>query len=189
VTILDNYSRAVLASGLSRTPDLGTFRMVLFMAIQQHGAPEGLVTDGGSIVRAKQLLTVLARRGVQKHEIARRQAWQNSVEALVGGQRRMADWGVAPAGTWSERLAVHDLWVTEHNDQDHSAHQERPEDRRRLAAVLPRVCGGGSTPTTGTASSPARGLGGCWIGRATRGSSGGGSLPSAAWAASRWRCG
>ena len=35
VTILDNYSRAVVASGLSRTQDLGTFLMVLFMAIQQ----------------------------------------------------------------------------------------------------------------------------------------------------------
>ncbi len=74
VTILDNYSRAVLASGRSRTQDLGAFLMVLFMAIQQHGAPEGLVTDGGSIFRAKQLLTVLDRLGVAKHEIAPRQA-------------------------------------------------------------------------------------------------------------------
>ena len=40
VTILDNYSRAIVASGLSRTQDLGAFLMVLFMAIQQHGAPE-----------------------------------------------------------------------------------------------------------------------------------------------------
>lgn len=141
VTILDNYSRAVLASGLSRTQDLGTFLMVLFMAIQQHGAPEGLVTDGGSIFRAKQLLTVLDRLGVAKHEIAPRQAWQNYVEALFGVQRRMADWGFAHAGSWSELLAVHDLWVANDNDQDHFAHQERPEDRRSPAAVLHWVCG------------------------------------------------
>ena len=141
VTILDNYSRAVVASGLSRTQDLSTFLMVLFMAIQQHGAPEGLVTDGGSIFRAKQLLTILDRLGIQKHEIARRQAWQNYVEALFGVQRRMADWGFAHAGSWPELLAVHDLWVADYNYQDHFAHQERPEDRRSPATVLHRVCG------------------------------------------------
>lgn len=141
VTILDNYSRAVVASGLSRTQDLGTFLMVLFAAVRQHGAPEGLVTDGGAIFRAKHLLTVLERLGVVKHEIARRQAWQNYIEANFGIQRRLADWGFARAGNWPELLAVHDHWVTEHNFQDHYAHQDRPEDRRSPAAVLHRVCG------------------------------------------------
>ncbi len=42
------------------------------------------MTDGGSIFRAKPLLTVLDRLGVAKHEIAPRQAWQNDVEALFG---------------------------------------------------------------------------------------------------------
>jgi len=141
VTILDNYSRAIVASGLSRTQDLGTFLMVLFAAVQQHGAPEGLVTDGGSIFRAKHLLTVLDQLGVVKHEIARRQPWQNYIEANFGVQRRLADWDFARAGNWPELLAVHDHWVTEHNFQDHWAHRERPEDRRSPAAVLHRVCG------------------------------------------------
>jgi hypothetical protein len=141
VTILDNYSRAVVASGLSRTQDLGAFLMVLFTAIRQHGAPEGLVTDGGAVFRAKQLLTVLDRLGVVKHEITRRQAWQNYIEANFGIQRRLADWGFARAGSWPELLAVHDHWVTEHNFQDHYAHQDRPGDRRSPAAVLHRVCG------------------------------------------------
>ena len=139
ITILDNSSRAVVASGLSRTQDLGTFLMVLIMAIQQHGAPEALVTDGGSVFRAKQLLTILERLGIQKHEIARRQAWQNSVEALFGVQRRMVDRGFLHAGSWPELLAVHDLWVADDNEQDHFAHQERPEDRRSPAAVLHHV--------------------------------------------------
>src|SRR5262245_59375023 len=109
--------------------------MVLFAAVQQHGAPEGLVTDGGSIFRAKQLLTVLDRLGVVKHEIVRRQAWQSYIEANFGIQRRLADWGFGRAGSWPELLAVHDHWVTEHNFQDHYAHQDRPEDRRSPAAV------------------------------------------------------
>ena len=122
VTILDNYSRAIIVSGLSRTQDLGAFLMVFFMAIQQHGAPEGLVTDGGSVFRAKQLQVILERLGVTKHEIARRQPWQNYIEANFGIQRRIADWGFLHAGSWSELLVVHDQWVTEHNYQDHFAH-------------------------------------------------------------------
>jgi hypothetical protein len=105
--------------------------MVFYMATQHHGAPEGLVTDGGGLFRAKHLLTVLDRLGVVKHEIARRQAWQNAIEANVGIQRWLADWGFAHGGTWPELLAVH--------DQDLYAHQERPEDRRS-PAVLRRVC-------------------------------------------------
>jgi hypothetical protein len=76
--------------------------MVLFAAVRQHGAPEGLVTDGGSVFRAKHLLTVPDRLGVVKHEIARPQAWQTSIEANFGMQRRLADWGFVRAGSWPE---------------------------------------------------------------------------------------
>jgi hypothetical protein len=145
VTILDNYSRAVVASGLSRTQALRAFLMALYMAIRQHGAPEKLVTDGGAIIRAKQLLTVLDRLGVVKHEIARSQAWQNYVEANFGIQRRLADWGFARAGNWPKLLAVHDHWVTEHNNQDHDATRtdqrtgaaRRGRDLSRAGCVLP----------------------------------------------------
>ena len=58
-----------------------------------------------------------------KHEIAPRQAWQNSGEALFGVQRQMTDWGFAHAGFWSELLAVHDLWVADEYDQDHFARE------------------------------------------------------------------
>ena len=101
--------------GFSHTQDLGTFLMALFMAIQQHGASEVLVTDGGSIFRVKQLATLLDRLWVQKYGIARRQAWQNYVEALFGVQRRMADRRFAYAGSWSELLVVHDQWVADYN--------------------------------------------------------------------------
>jgi putative transposase len=47
ITILENYSRAILASALSPRQDLTAFLIVLYAAIRQHGAPEALVSDGG----------------------------------------------------------------------------------------------------------------------------------------------
>jgi putative transposase len=49
ITILENYSRAVLASAISRTQDLTAYLIVLFAAIRMHGSPDGLVSDGGGV--------------------------------------------------------------------------------------------------------------------------------------------
>ncbi len=115
ITLLDNYSRAIVASGLSRTQDLSAFLMVLYMGVQQHGAPEVLVTDSGGVFLAKEARRIYAALGIRKEEIARRQPWQSYIEAAFGVQRRMADWAFAQAGTWPELLAVHDQWVADYN--------------------------------------------------------------------------
>ena len=49
LSILENYRRAILASGLSRTQDLSAFLIVFFAAVRQHGAPAVLVSDSGGI--------------------------------------------------------------------------------------------------------------------------------------------
>jgi putative transposase len=141
ITVLDNYSRAIVASGLSRTQDLSAFLMVLYMGVQQHGAPETLVTDNGGVFLAKEAQRLYQALGIEKRESDRRQPWQSYIETAFGIQRRMADWAFANAGTWPELLAVHDQWVADDNDQDHFAHRHRHEDRRSPAAVLPTVCG------------------------------------------------
>ena len=69
------------------------------------------------------------------------EAWESYVEAPFGTQRRPADCGFAHAATWPELLAAHDHWVAEHNDQDHRAHRDCPEDGPSPAAVLHRGCG------------------------------------------------
>lgn len=141
ITLLDNYSRAIIASGLSRTQDLSAFLMVFYMGVQQHGAPEALVTDNGSVFLAKEAQRIYQALGIEKREIDRRQPWQSYIEAAFGVQRRMADWAFARARTWPALLAIHDQWVADYNYQDHFAHRHRPEDRRSPAAVLHTVCG------------------------------------------------
>jgi len=141
ISILDNYSRAILASGLSRRQDLTAYLMVLYAAIRQHGAPEALVSDGGSVFKAKQALRIYEALGIRKEQIDRQQPWQNYSETTFNIMRRMADWDFAQATTWADLLAVHDQWVVDYNYQDHWAHRHRDDAARSPAAVLAWVHG------------------------------------------------
>ncbi len=140
-TILENYSRAILASALSPRQDLTAFLIVLYAAIRQHGASEALVSDGGSVFRANQVLRIYDALGIRKDRIARKQPWQNYVETLFNVQRRMADWDFARARDWAALADEHARWVGNYNQQDHWAHRQRSDGRRSPATVLGWVGG------------------------------------------------
>jgi hypothetical protein len=147
VSILANYSRAILASGLFSAQDLSAYLMILYAAIRQHGVPVALVSDSGAVfVTAKQAKAIYAALRIEKHEIERRRPWQNYIETTFNVQRRMADWDFAKATTWGELLAVHDQWVVDYNYQSHWAHQARDDDRRSPRDVLGWVSGREITP-------------------------------------------
>ncbi len=136
ITVLENHSRAVLASAVSPTQDLPAFLSVLYVAVQRYGSPEGLVTDGGSIFRANQAKGIYEALGIAKHEIERGRPWQSYVETTFNIQRRMADWHFARAESWPELVAAHDAWVEDYNAQAHWAHRERKDGRRSPQEVL-----------------------------------------------------
>ena len=141
ISILENYSRAILASGLSRSQDLTAYLMILFMAIRQHGAPEALVSDSGGVFLAKPAQAIYRALGIRKEEIDRKQPWQSYIETAFNVQRRMADWDFARSTTWDELLAAHDQWVADYNYQDHAAHRQRRPELRSPQALLHGVCG------------------------------------------------
>jgi hypothetical protein len=141
ITILDNYSRAVLASEVTRRQDLGAFLRVLRQALERWGVPAMLVSDSGSIFLAKQAQRLYGALGIQKAQIKLRRPWQNYIETMFNVQRRMADWNFAQAQSWEELVASHDQWVTDYNTQEHWAHQKREDGRRSPAAVLDWVRG------------------------------------------------
>jgi hypothetical protein len=141
ISILDNYSRALLASLPSPRQDLTAYLVVLRAALLAHGAPEVLVSDSGSIFLAKQARAIYRALGIEKREIARGQAWQNYVETHCNIMRRMADHGFARAVTWEEFRAVHERFFRDYNEQAHHAHRARPVGRRSPAVVLGWVRG------------------------------------------------
>jgi len=136
ISVLDNHSRAVLSSAVTRTQDLASYLSVLYAAVERYGSPEALVTDGGGIFRATQAKAVYEALGIAKHEIERGRPWQNYVETHFNVQRRMADWHFVQAGSWSGLVEAHDQFVEDYNAQAHFAHEGRDDGRRSPAEVL-----------------------------------------------------
>ena len=136
VTILENYSRAVLASSVTRRQDLNAFLAVLYQAVQEYGPPEAFVTDSGSIFLANRAQAIYRALGIRKLEIERGKPWQSYLETAWNVQRRMADHYFADAKDWSGLLKEHDRWIRDYNLQEHYAHQHRKEGRRSPSSVL-----------------------------------------------------
>jgi hypothetical protein len=136
ISILENFSRAILASTIAPTQDQLVYLRVLYEAIRQHGIPEALVSDGGGVFRATQATAVYQALGIRKERIAPRQAWQSYIETQFNVQRRMADYYFAKAATWAELRAVHAKWMHDFNHQPHWAHRHREDGRRSPVEVL-----------------------------------------------------
>lgn len=141
ITIIDNYSRFIVGSVVSRTQDQPAFLQVLLSAVTEYGAPEALVSDGGSIFKAKRAMAIYAALGIQKERIDRRQPWQSYIETCFNVQRRMADWHFANATSWQELQEIHAAWVHDYNTQEHWAHLKRQDGRRSPVKVLDWVKG------------------------------------------------
>ena len=100
ITILDNYSRFIVDSVLSRVQNLRAYLHVLLTALKEYGAPQALVSDGGSIFKAKGAEAIYQALSIRRERIQLRQPWQSYIETCFNVQRRMADYHFAKATTW-----------------------------------------------------------------------------------------
>jgi transposase InsO family protein len=136
ISILENYSRAIMASAISRSQATPAFLSVLFAAIARYGVPERLVSDGGSVFKATHVKAIYATLGIEHIRIDPGQPWRSYIETHFNVQRRMADWDFSQAQTWSELQDAHKQWMTDSSCQDHWAHLKRADRRRSPADVL-----------------------------------------------------
>ena len=141
ISILDNYSRALLASVISPRQDLTAFLVVLREALRVYGCPTGIVSDGGSIFKAQAVLHIYDYLKIERHRIDAGQPWQNYIETHFNVLRRMADAGFAKATTWEEMQAVHARFLQDYNTQKHFAHLGRMDGKYSPMAVLGWVKG------------------------------------------------
>jgi transposase len=136
ISVLENYSRACLASKISATQTQWDYLEVLFAALSAFGAPSLMISDGGGQFHSNQALEVYAALGIRKERIEPRQAWQNLIEAHFNTVRKMADAKFAQARTWEEIITVHRTWMHDFNTQRHWAHEKREDGCHSPVSVL-----------------------------------------------------
>ncbi len=140
-TILENFSRAILASAVTEHADTDAFVAVLYAAVRRHGCPDALVSDHGMVFLSHAAKQIYDRLGIRKEEIKKRQPWMSYIEPMFNIQRRMADWYFERAQTYEDLLAAHEKWMRDYNFQRHQAHEEREDGRHSPAEVLGWVQG------------------------------------------------
>ena len=69
ISILENFSRAILASAISRRQDTEAFFAVFYDAVRPFGVPEVLVSDNGSAFTFHETRWVCEQLGIEKKEI------------------------------------------------------------------------------------------------------------------------
>ena len=136
ISILKNFSRAILASAVTRRQDTEAYLAVLYHAIRRYGVPEVLVSDSGSVFLSHDATKVYDALGIQKEQIKKRRPYQNYIETHFNVMRRMGDWHFEKAQTWDDLIAAHEKFVLEYNFQHHSAHEKRDDGCHSPAAVL-----------------------------------------------------
>jgi len=136
ISILENFSRAILSSAITRRQDTEAYLSVLYPAIRRFGVPEILVSDNGAVFLSHDVRKVYDALGIEKKEIKKGKPYQNYIEAAFGVQRRMADWSFEKAQTYEDLLAAHEKWLLDYNHQKHMAHESRNDNCHSPAAVL-----------------------------------------------------
>ncbi len=66
ISILENFSRAILSSTISVRQDTEAFFAVFYAAVRKHGVPEILVSDNGSVFTSHATRRVCEQLGIEK---------------------------------------------------------------------------------------------------------------------------
>jgi transposase len=126
ISVLENFSRMLLASLISEKQDTTAYLRVLALALRNYGAPEAIVTDSGGVFYSKRAMAIYEALDIRKERIDPRQSWQNYIEAHFGIMRRLADYYLNKAPTLDEMKKAHRKFIRDYNCQIHFAHRERP---------------------------------------------------------------
>ena len=136
ISILENFSRMLLASAISERQDTAAYLRVLAKALRNYGAPEAIVTDSGGVFYSKRAMAIYEALDIRKERIEPRQSWQNYIEAHFGIMRRIADYYLNKAPTLDEMKKAHRKFIRDYNTQIHFAHRERNDNRHSPQDVL-----------------------------------------------------
>jgi hypothetical protein len=142
ITIFENFTRMVLSSKISVTQNQWDYLSVLADALRRYGAPEAIVTDGGTIFTCTQAMQLYDMLGIRKERIDPGEPWENYAETDDARSSAGSPTTPSPTRAPGRRSSKRDLsWWTHYNTEHHFAHRARQDGRTANLAVLRGVLG------------------------------------------------
>jgi transposase InsO family protein len=135
-SIIEGYSRKILAGMVSSYQDVVAVLQLLHAAITTYGCPDGIVSDNGAVFHAHAYQRVLVTLSIAAQYTEKGRPGLNLIEAQIGIQRRLADAKFVQARTVDACADIHAAFVETFNMTPHWAHREREDERRPPAEVL-----------------------------------------------------
>ena len=139
--ILEGYSRKILAGMACEHQDVVAVLQLLNAALLEYGAPEGMVSDNGSVFTSDAYEGLLRELGIEVCHIEKGKPWQNLIEAQFKVELRMADAQFEQATSLEQIQERHASFVELFNTTPHWAHRDREDGLRTPAEVLSWVRG------------------------------------------------
>jgi transposase InsO family protein len=108
LTILEGYSRTILAGAVAPTEATWVALMVLYTACVRYGVPGTLISDSGGAYTSNEFEAVCTRLQIQHETIVSTQgeSYQNLMETHFNIQRRLYDYQFSLAPTPSDTMAL-----------------------------------------------------------------------------------
>jgi transposase InsO family protein len=129
LTILEGYSRTILAGAVAPTEASWVALMVLYTACVRYGVPGTLISDSGGAYTSNEFEAVCTRLQIQHETIVSTQgeSYQNLMETHFNIQRRLYDYQFSLAPTPAAFDQCHQAFIQTYNT---TAHQGLLKDRR-----------------------------------------------------------
>ncbi len=144
--IIEGYSRKILAGMATEYQDTIAVLQLLSAVLSEYGAPEGLVSDNGSVFTSAAYEDLLDALEIDVCHIEKGAPWENLIEAQFKVQLRLADTHFERATDFLDIQDRHAAFVETFNTTPHWAHKERSDDLRSPVEVLGWVRGGEIAP-------------------------------------------
>ena len=135
-TLLEGFSRTILAGSLTTDQDAGVLLHVYFQALLRWGLWAELISDHGGQFRDHDWVRVNKRLGILHEMYPKGHPWQNLIESYFGIEARLGEYQWERCKTIEAAQEFHRELIRDYNRLPHWAHHLRQDRKHSPLAVL-----------------------------------------------------
>jgi transposase len=135
-TLLEGFSRTILAGSLTTDQEAGVLLHVYFQALLRWGLWEEVISDHGGQFNDHDWIRVNKRLGIHHEMYPKGHPWQNLIESYFGIEARLGEYQWERCRTIEAAQEFHRELIRDYNRLPHWAHHRRNDGKHSPLAVL-----------------------------------------------------